>query len=175
MKAAHQLATQDDVRRDLVDAGFFGKILQPALQECSPALSRLIDEEILVDDQDPAMTAGYPSLKAKLEATYACLGITCEDVGGLLDLDTHQWHAGAEPCGLRLQASLDSDKGSLPTWAIVLFVALALVCSGCIGLACYCVGFRRGKRYERFDSVERAMDRAKESVDAVAVGSASGP
>jgi hypothetical protein len=41
----------------------------------------------------------FEAIKAALESTYACLGITCEDVGGLIDPNNGGYLKGAAPCG----------------------------------------------------------------------------
>merc|ERR1719388_216089 len=54
-------------------------------------------------DAAAPMTAGLAAVKSAFEKTYACLGITCADVGGIIISGT-EYYEGAEPCGYQLIA-----------------------------------------------------------------------
>jgi hypothetical protein len=41
----------------------------------------------------------FAAVKSALESTYGCLGITCADVGGVIDDGTGTYKVGAAPCG----------------------------------------------------------------------------
>lgn len=43
-------------------------------------------------------TADFAAVKKAFENNYACLGITCADVGGAYDSETSSYFTGADPC-----------------------------------------------------------------------------
>jgi hypothetical protein len=45
---------------------------------------------------DTPVADGYQAVVAGVQSTYACMGISCDDIGGLLDGDSY--YAGLEPC-----------------------------------------------------------------------------
>ena len=73
------------------------------------------------DAERPASPAGvgnggsvsFEVVKTAFERNYNCLGITCEDVGGLIDSVTDGYLFGAEPCGyVKPSSSTSSSIGS---------------------------------------------------------------
>merc|ERR1719191_2548658 len=48
-------------------------------------------------DASSPMSAGFAAVKKALESTYTCLGISCQDIGGLLNTGA-QYYESAEPC-----------------------------------------------------------------------------
>ena len=73
---------------------FTGSIL-PMVYECSPDDALIIYENTLGSNRD---SPDYLALKGAYERNYGCLGVTCDDVGGLFDSDTNGYLAEAEPC-----------------------------------------------------------------------------
>jgi len=85
-------------------------------------------------DQPWVMADGFAALKAEFEENYDCLGITCEDVGGLLMTDgSNSYYTGAEPCS---DGSTESDS-SLSGGAIAAIVVCALIFVAAVVVACY--------------------------------------
>merc|ERR1711904_326488 len=62
-----------------------------------------------IDSASP-MAAGYKAVKDAFESTYDCLGITCNDVGGLI-LSGMDYYEGAETCGKVSKGSCYNAKG----------------------------------------------------------------
>ena len=53
----------------------------------------------------------FAAVKGALERQYSCLGITCEDVGGLYDTQNQGYFNGAEPCGSKGARSRTNANG----------------------------------------------------------------
>lgn len=88
------------------------------------------DAEIIGDAME-TMTKqmDFSLVKDAFERHYACLAVTCKDVGGYWDADKKQYHEGAEPC-IDVEAASESGDGNKKTgWAIAvpLFVVAALL------------------------------------------------
>merc|ERR1711904_45096 len=62
-----------------------------------------------IDSASP-MAAGFKAVKDAFESTYDCLGITCNDVGGLI-LSGMDYYEGAETCGKVSKGSCYNAKG----------------------------------------------------------------
>jgi len=81
----------------------------PLVNECSAP-----NAQILYNDLRPGKgtTGSYEVIKAALERSYDCLGVFCEDVGGLMNLRGNGYLDGAEACGgvkLLFSSKVDYD------------------------------------------------------------------
>ena len=66
------------------EAAVFAASVLPMVHACSPADAKIIDDHTkLVDGRATGGAAQFTDVKAAFERNYACLGITCADVGGL--------------------------------------------------------------------------------------------
>lgn len=66
----------------------------PLIHNCDPQAASTVYENLKTGHE-----ANFAQVKSALEGTYDCLGITCEDVGGLYYATTGTYVPGAEPCG----------------------------------------------------------------------------
>lgn len=64
----------------------------PHIHACSEDAAETIYDNLKVGSQ----SVDYDEVKEAAEDVYSCLGITCDDVGGLMDGDSY--YRGAEPC-----------------------------------------------------------------------------
>ncbi|CAJ1934627.1 unnamed protein product [Cylindrotheca closterium] len=86
-------------QREIVqgEAAAFLHSLLPLVHACSAGNAVMIYNQIKVGN---GKTASFEAIKSSLEGTYECLGVTCEDIGGIVDLSdptTYQKHGA--PCG----------------------------------------------------------------------------
>merc|ERR1719355_152722 len=77
-------------------AAFSASIL-PRVHACDPAAAKTISDNM----KEPmhgasSMSDGWAKVKAAFESTYKCMGVTCEDIGGLWL--TEDYYEGAAPC-----------------------------------------------------------------------------
>jgi hypothetical protein len=86
----------------LAELNAFGNAVVAYVAKCNSADAELIARNIALPDVlDPAdpdavVPDGFAAVKKAFEDNYECMGITCADVGGLLDGET--FVAGMEPC-----------------------------------------------------------------------------
>ena len=89
------------------------------------------DAEIIGEAMD-TMTkqTDFAMVKRAFENNYACLAITCADVGGYWSVDKNQYHEGASPCSSVSQENAEQDKKKRAGWAIAvpLCVIFAVFC-----------------------------------------------
>ena len=70
------------------------------------------------------MSEGFAVVKEALESVYTCMGITCAQVGGLLEEGTTDYISGFEPCTDGAAAS-DSAGATTADSASETFAAMA--------------------------------------------------
>ena len=84
----------------------------PELALCDAGVAQLVSTNMalsLTGANGAWMSSGFKAVKEAMESQYACLGITCSDVGGMLD-DNGRVHLGFEPCS---DAHKLIDRGEL--------------------------------------------------------------
>jgi hypothetical protein len=69
--------------------------LLPLVHACNPDDSDILYNNMRVGNEG---SVNYEEVQMALERNYDCLGITCIDVGGLLDSASGGYMEGAEPC-----------------------------------------------------------------------------
>ena len=89
--------------KEWAEAATFAASVLPRVAQCSASAAAAIDSKTKLG----AGAADFNLVKDSFEAQYACMGITCADVGGLLDTSASAltYYPGAVPC-------VDSAAGS---------------------------------------------------------------
>lgn len=80
----------------------FAAAVLPIIHSCNQDDAATIYENTKVGSEDE----NFVMVKAAFENNYACIGITCEDIGGLYDADIGDYLAGFEPCGISGSATM---------------------------------------------------------------------
>jgi len=87
LRTAFALTSEDWIKRDRAHGVFFGKLIQPEVEKCDPTVAKLIAENVIVDKDAKPMTSGFAAFKRGVESLYPCFGVTCLDVGGILQAE----------------------------------------------------------------------------------------
>lgn len=124
----------------------YAAAILPLLDQCGPKYAALVHRDMEVGNDS---LGSFQVVKEALELQYDCLDITCEDVGGIVDLvNPGQYVKGAEPCGsLALEEDEEGDEEEKDKNAksasssknvevglaigLVLVLAVVLVLGGC--------------------------------------------
>merc|ERR1711904_498026 len=69
------------------EGAVFSAAILPRVSAFDPAKAKIISDNMKIDATNH-MSAGFTAVKEAFEATYCCLGIKCEDIGGLLKSST---------------------------------------------------------------------------------------
>jgi len=69
--------------KEKAEGAVFSAAILPRIAACDAAKAKIISDNMKIDATNP-MSAGFAAVKKAFEDTYECLGITCEDIGGLL-------------------------------------------------------------------------------------------
>ncbi|KAI2500773.1 hypothetical protein MHU86_13697 [Fragilaria crotonensis] len=86
----------------------------------------------------------FVSVKATLERNYACLGVTCVDVGGIYDTTTRSYYKDASPCA----HGGDSNSSGSTNVGMIAGIVAGTVAAICL-LTCCCLPLRRRKLMKR--------------------------
>jgi hypothetical protein len=80
------------------EAAAYAAAMLPRIAACNPSAAEIISDNMKIDSPSP-MSAGYTVVKEAFESSYLCLGITCEDIGGLVRSGPGtEYYESAEPC-----------------------------------------------------------------------------
>ncbi|KAL7543689.1 hypothetical protein ACHAXR_012997 [Thalassiosira sp. AJA248-18] len=96
IRAMYAMDIHDDFQETTQGMGAaFAAALLPLVNACSEG-----NAYIMHNDMTPgkALKGSYEVVRAALERSYDCLGVICEDVGGLVDLRGNGYMLGAEAC-----------------------------------------------------------------------------
>jgi hypothetical protein len=95
LRYAYILGTSDtaDPKAEVEGATFAAAVL-PIINECNPRSAEAIYDNLRIG----ATSTEFSLVKNALEENYACMGITCADVGGYFDDANADYYAGAGPC-----------------------------------------------------------------------------
>merc|ERR1719310_1692650 len=73
--------------KEKAEGAVFSAAILPRVSACDTAKAKIISDNMKIDATNH-MSAGFTAVKAAFEATYCCLGINCDDIGGLLKSST---------------------------------------------------------------------------------------
>merc|ERR1719313_2854220 len=101
LRYAYKVAKQmfvDTGSKEKAEGAAFSAAILPRIHVCDASAAKTIADNMNIDAAAP-MAAGLAAVKSAFEKTYSCLGITCEDVGGILISESGtEYYEGAEPC-----------------------------------------------------------------------------
>ena len=87
----------------------------PIINSCSSGSASVMYKDLA---PGAATGASYEVIRAAFERNYECLGIKCEDVGGLLDTSGKEYLPRAQPCGVSFDKNKDESKYSSPSASV---------------------------------------------------------
>jgi hypothetical protein len=133
--------------KEKAEGAVFAAAILPRVAACNPDVAKLISDNMKIDAANH-MSAGFVAIKQAFESTYACLGITCEDIGGLLNskLVMGEYKDKAAPCVTPPQTSTET-KDEIPGWtiAVIIVIGVALICA-CATTALF---FSQANKYKK--------------------------
>lgn len=95
-RSIYELDIHDDFQETTQAMGAaFAAALVPLLHSCSEGYAMMVHKDL---SPGKSTKGSYEVVKDAIEQNYDCLGISCEDVGGLVDIRGEGYLAGAEAC-----------------------------------------------------------------------------
>jgi len=107
MRAMYALDVSGDYQETTQGQGAaFAAAILPLVDECNEGNANIIHNDLA-----PGKTLGgsFEVIKAAFERSYDCLGITCNDVGGIINLRGNGYLTGAEACDNAQPVESDTD------------------------------------------------------------------
>jgi hypothetical protein len=105
------------------EGAVFAASIVPRVYSCSTADGQTIMDNMKVG----ASSTSFAAVKAAFENTYACMGITCEEVGGLWFDAESRYYSGAEPCSSSSASGstvvhVSEEEEVFPVWGIITLI-----------------------------------------------------
>jgi len=129
IRYAYKVAEESGGLKEKAEGAVFSAAILPRVAACNPDVAELISDNMKINAANH-MSAGFVAIKQAFESTYACLGITCEDIGGLLKskLVMGEYKDKAAPC-VTSSPSQTISETNIPGWtiAVIIVIAVALI------------------------------------------------
>eukprot|EP00746_Dinoflagellata_sp_MGD_P155796 gnl/MRDRNA2_/MRDRNA2_85550_c0_seq1.p1 gnl/MRDRNA2_/MRDRNA2_85550_c0~~gnl/MRDRNA2_/MRDRNA2_85550_c0_seq1.p1 ORF type:complete len:529 (+),score=87.51 gnl/MRDRNA2_/MRDRNA2_85550_c0_seq1:125-1711(+) len=140
----------------------FTAAILPRVAACNPTSAEIIKAFMNYDYAREPGDNLWHKVKVAFESTYICLGITCEDVGGVIK-QGKEYEKGAEPCvtsklmptalsSAPAPAAAKEESSGLAMEMIIVIVVGGLILASCCAFVAWKSGFARGRNYARFES-----------------------
>jgi hypothetical protein len=115
-------AVQPDLKLEAEGATYAAAVL-PFLHACSPSDAEVVYLNMKVGHGGQA---DFGAVKAAFERQYDCLGLLCEEVGGVYDTVAQGFFPGAGPCRSKGKGRIKKRKGDGPDNNVGLAVGLTV-------------------------------------------------
>merc|ERR1711977_402482 len=98
LQSAYKVGNLQGASKEKAEGAVFSAAILPRIHACSATAAKTISDNMNMEiAEDARMSAGFTAVKEAFESTYACLGMTCAHVGGLI-LQDAEYYEGAGPC-----------------------------------------------------------------------------
>ena len=131
MRYAYKVDKLGGLEKEKAEGYTFAAAVLPALHFCSAADATIVYDNI----KQGATSTSHAAVKTAFERNYACLGITCADVGGLWNSGLIDYYDGATPCVD--SSTSDDDDDSLSSGAIAGIAVGAGIAALLLGVVTY--------------------------------------
>merc|ERR1711904_477464 len=138
LRYAWKVAEDQGGETEKAEGAVFSAAILPRVSACDTAKAKIISDNMKIDATNH-MSAGFTAVKAAFEATYCCLGINCDDIGGLLKSSTvlgdyHDCSGGAN-CAVPCSSTTPPGGGPVSSSALAMrrlsvLVSWCFLCSG---------------------------------------------
>eukprot|EP00562_Extubocellulus_spinifer_P006104 CAMPEP_0178524064 /NCGR_PEP_ID=MMETSP0696-20121128/29437_1 /TAXON_ID=265572 /ORGANISM="Extubocellulus spinifer, Strain CCMP396" /LENGTH=592 /DNA_ID=CAMNT_0020155361 /DNA_START=84 /DNA_END=1862 /DNA_ORIENTATION=- len=177
LRYAHKLSEHGNVERDSADliekhnaeGATFAAAVLPALHKCNEKAAKTVYKNMKVGK----LKANYPEVKQAFESTYDCLGISCADVGGVLNDISQFFLPEAAPCGSQQPFKQYTSAGGGGTLSAGAKFGIAFGSLAAVGIIAGVVAKRMNGRKEEVKDVPAPAESAVESYTAEDTGEKS--
>jgi hypothetical protein len=142
LRYAYKVDVENLGDKEKGEGAVFAASIVPRVWSCSNTDGQTIMDNMKVN----AVSTSFAAVKAAFENNYACMGITCEEVGGLWFDAESRYYSGAEPCssgGTSVVTETDEDE-VFPVWGIILLI-VACSCFLILLIGC-CLVYAKEKK-----------------------------
>jgi hypothetical protein len=108
--------SQEDEDKMIAEGATFAAAILPFVHKCSARAAEIVHKNMKL-----GVVANYDDVRKALETTYDCLGVSCQDVGGVWDSVNSNYKS--LPCGVKTEKSTASSVSMFFGIAIGIFLA----------------------------------------------------
>jgi hypothetical protein len=113
LRYAHKIGMNTDrSQKNAAEGATFTAAVLPLVHACSATSAALISANQKFGLYDQSAYPDFVAVKAAFEATYSCLGITCEQVGALVDSSGEPLHPATAACSTTQLAPVTCGPGT---------------------------------------------------------------
>jgi hypothetical protein len=113
LRYAFAMDKQNDAREKAeAEGAAYAAAVLPLLNDCNETDADIVYDNMRVGNGG---TANFEDVKTAFERNYQCMGITCDLVGGLVDIVNGGFLEGAEPCGYQKPGEAAASSTSTST------------------------------------------------------------
>merc|ERR1719464_607896 len=128
LRYAYKVGVQGLGDKEKGEGAIFAAAIVPRVHYCNAADATTIMKNMKIG----AATTSFSDVKRAFENNYACMNITCEEVGGLWFLAANKYYDGAKPCPSSVPAvvvtrDVVSEEEVVPAWAIAVIAILGVL------------------------------------------------
>jgi len=145
IRYAYIMGVQNDTReKTKAEAAVFAASIVPMVNACNATDANTISRNMMGTDKPV-----FQEVKAAFENSFQCLGITCENIGGLLDRPRgkNQYLEGAKPC-VFVHTDNNTENGSI---YIVIFIVVVILMASLI-ILCVCRSWQANTNMKESDN-----------------------
>jgi len=124
LRYAYKVDQMDGGSKEKAEGAVFAAAILPLVAQCDSSAAKLISDNMKINTLTP-MTSGFKAVKQAFESTYACMDITCADVGGLI-LTGSTYYPMTSPCVDKVLVDPGSTTSSSPGCFVSLVTCLFL-------------------------------------------------
>jgi len=137
LRAAHTLDVQQGTKtRAVADGATFSASVLPLVHACNVSDGIIIHEFMNVDRGMSGRSVDFQQVKSALERNYKCMGITCKEVGGLLQpTGSGNYQNGASPCD---DHDISSNYNNAAAFSLEYYEIFQIVTLILIAIAVFC-------------------------------------
>jgi len=137
LRYAYKIDRLSGADKEKGEGAIFAAAIVPRVYDCNSADGDTIMNNMKIG----APSTSFIAVKTAFEKNYACMKITCEEVGGLWS-PQNNYYPDAGPCGVAAPPGKTTEvkveveeKEKFPGWAIGVIVAIAVLLA-CCGVGC---------------------------------------
>jgi len=110
LRYAYKIDKMSGADKEKGEGAIFAAAIVPRVHYCNPADGDTIMNNMKIG----ASSTSFTAVKAAFERNFACMNITCEEVGGIWSAADNNYYAEAGPCGAGATASWATIAGYAP-------------------------------------------------------------
>jgi len=142
LRYAYKIDKMSGADKEKGEGAIFAAAIVPRVYYCNSADGDTIMNNMKIG----ASSTSFTAVKTAFEKNYACMNITCAEVGGIWFAAENKYYPEAGPCSSvgAPGKSTDEDSG-MPGWAIGLLVSVCVLLA-CCGVGC-CLVILKERRF----------------------------